>query len=101
MKETKEKFRFFGNRSDCNHHDIIVTAYSRLDNNILSVSYAFCSDKDKYDKQFGKKIAMQRYANKPCFTMELNETPTYKTIDDIIRRHMIHSKFCPDSFGGY
>jgi len=97
----KEKYRFFGDRSDCNNHNVIVTAYSILDTetNILTVSYSFCSSKDKYNKAFGKKIAKNRHDSKPCMLFKLEDT-SYITIDKLIRDNIVSSNYLPKSMYG-
>ena len=93
----KEKYRFFGNRSDCKHHNTITTAYSVLDTDtkILTVAYSFCSPKDKYNKVFGKKVAKSRHDSNPCMLFSLTEDSSYLTIDKLIWENIANSKYHP------
>lgn len=50
-----------------------ITICSILDGNKLSFGYTTCSQKDRYIKKVGNKIAYDRALNNPCFVREMSE----------------------------
>lgn len=94
----RAKYRFFGERSNCNNHDIIITAYSELnDENVLTVGYSFCSKHDKYDKHKGKVIAKNRHDKNPCLIIKFENPPKFSDIDLVILENSFKSKYKPAS----
>lgn len=53
------KFSFYGCTGECNHHDGVVVIASSVDNDkgVCYYGTAYCSPKDVYSKEKGKRIA--------------------------------------------
>lgn len=55
-------YRYYGDRSDCNHHQGIICVATKLNTqtHILTIGASFCSPKERFDKAIAKKIAKGR-----------------------------------------
>lgn len=66
MKSNLE-FRYFRNHNE--HGELLniggFTLVFRVDDNAIHYGYAICSEKDSYNKQIGKEVAIQRLAMDP------------------------------------
>jgi hypothetical protein len=62
------KFSYYGDRGDANNHDGIITLATFVsdENNTIHYGVAYCSPKDIYNKEYGKRLAinnLRRFMN--------------------------------------
>ena len=67
MERNILKFQYIGRTGFCNNHYGIITIASlfRKDENVIELGITFCSPKDVYSKQIGKRKATHRLENVP------------------------------------
>lgn len=60
MSSREIVYRYYGDRTDTLRHNGIICVATQLKNHILTISAAFCSPKERFDKHVSRKIASGR-----------------------------------------